>query len=409
MQATRVFSVNPQKTAHSTDRRRNAGQNAGEPKGNDPGEKKVLYIYDRVTTRKAKEREMKHRFGSAYQRHYIPRNPQQNRPPSGYAGKSRYNGNPEQGNRPRAAAFAGTREFSPGSGGAAVKKRSRLLIDNIINLFESIEERWIRDLDIAKKQAMLRKKLVEHRRGICLALVILAILTVFVIGVYKLFFVIRHMEAEGSAVYTAAEIMEASGVELGDNLYSFRADDTADSITFHCPYLKSAQITRTIPTQVSILVEDDTARYYADFYGETVALSAGLKVLGAVDDEEAKAQGLTLLKLPAVDKAVAGRVIQFADAKDERYIRELLTNVTDSALAERINMIDMRDPFDIIMNCDNTYRFQFGSTADAVLKLRMAEKTLNDSLFEKGTLARIDLSTTGEASVRYDLRLNLDE
>ena len=37
----------------------------------------------------------------------------------------------------------------------------------------------------------------------------------------------------------------------------------------------------------------------------------------------------------------------------------------------------------------------------------MANKTISDSLFETGMLAKIDLSVTGVASVQYDLRLDL--
>lgn len=108
-----------------------------------------------------------------------------------------------------------------------------------------------------------------------------------------------------------------------------------------------------------------------------------------------------------VEKAVAGRVLVFRDAKKERAIRELLTETEKSVLSDRIGMIDVRDEQNIQMNCDGTYRLTFGSGTDAGLKLRMANKTISDSLFETGMLAKIDLSVTGVASVQYDLRLDL--
>ena len=148
-------------------------------------------------------------------------------------------------------------------------------------------------------------------------------------------------------------------------------------------------------------------RYYTEIYGETVALSAGLRVLGSVDPDTAASNGAIRLYLPAVEKAVAGRVLVFRDAKKERAIRELLTETEKSVLSDRIGMIDVRDEQNIQMNCDGTYRLTFGSGTDAGLKLRMANKTISDSLFETGMLAKIDLSVTGVASVQYDLRLDL--
>jgi len=407
MQSTQTFSVKnreelrrKQNGSRTGNRSGQAGANAGRP-----GQQKVLYIYDRVTTKGSKEREMQYRFGDGYQRKYIPRDPRpkQNPPRRNAYAEETY----RRQSAPRAAAFTETREFY--SGGAAVKKRKKLVLNDIINLFESIDERWSRELDLAKKQATLQKKFVEHRRGLFLAIVTLAILTLFILGVYKLFFVVRSIDTDGSSNYTVAEIAEASGIEIGDNLYSFRTDRAESSITLFCPYLKNVEVSREIPTKVFITVEDDEARYYAEVFGETLAVSPGLKVLGKIDPAEAKAKGLTLLKLPVVDKAVAGRVLTFAQSKDERYVRELLNYVSDSALALRIGMIDLRDNYDIIMHCDNMYRLQFGSAADMELKLRYAEKTVNDPLMEQGTLARIDLSVTGEASVRFDLRLNLEE
>ena len=158
---------------------------------------------------------------------------------------------------------------------------------------------------------------------------------------------------------------------------------------------------------MTIVTENDEMRYYTDIYGETVALSAGLRVLGAVDPDAAAA-GAIRLYLPAVEKAVAGRVLVFRDSKKERTIRELLAETEKSVLSERIGMIDIRDEANIQMNCDGTYRLTFGTVKDAGLKLRMANKTISDGLFETGMLAKIDLSVTGVASVQYDLRLDLD-
>lgn len=400
----------------------------------------VFYIYDRVTTRSKKDAEMRRTFGSAVSRTYdrprpnrarrivmndpFPGNIPPQTPQNGVGGKTQTFRKPS-GAKPRRSTHDSARtagKTAPGrvqyakfdhsrgagTGGAtAVPRHKKLLLDSIVNFFDTIEERWQRDVDSAKKQAVLRRKFVEHRRGFFLALVILAILALFVFGVYRLFFVIRHVEVDTASGYSASEIQTAAGIADGDTLYSFRSADAVDAITFRLPYIKSAAITRTIPSSVTIVTENDAMRYYTEIYGETVALSAGLRVLGSVDPDTAASNGAIRLYLPAVEKAVAGRVLVFRDAKKERAIRELLTETEKSVLSDRIGMIDVRDEQNIQMNCDGTYRLTFGSGTDAGLKLRMANKTISDSLFETGMLAKIDLSVTGVASVQYDLRLDL--
>ena len=78
-------------------------------------------------------------------------------------------------------------------------------------------------------------------------LLVLLILATFVFVVYKTFFVISDIEASGMTMYTESDVIEASGIQEGDNLYSFSTADAENNITFHCPYIKNADITRTMP------------------------------------------------------------------------------------------------------------------------------------------------------------------
>ena len=298
------------------------------------------------------------------------------------------------------------RPESPSRRGETVTARPlKLLLEKVVNLFESVEERGRRDEITAKRQAIARKKLYEYRHTIGTALLVLLILAAFVFLVYKLFFVISDIDASGATMYTENGVIAASGILEGDNLYSFTASDAEERITFHCPYIKSAEISRTLPNTVTITVEEDAAMYVAEIYGERVILSAGLRVLGYADDG-ASAE-LTELVLPPVDYSVAGRVITFADERNDRYIREVLSTVSSDSFLEMsdVDRIDLTYANDIKMSISGKYIFKLGSDADCSLKLRMAEKTLTNSSFDRTKPATIDLSKVGEASVRYDPKL----
>ncbi len=292
------------------------------------------------------------------------------------------------------------------SGGAAAKTR-RGPLDGLFDFFDAVDTRlgWQRDVDAARKQAVIHKKLQEHRHGLTLALVIFLIFAVCCFGIYQLLFVVRSVEVTGSGLYTAEEIVAVTGLNENVHLYDFTTQEIADRITFYCPYIRSAELTRRLPTTVQVALEDDEIRYCANIFGQVVGLSPSLRVLGTLTAEEAA--DYILLRLPAISEAVTGRGVAFADTRNERYIQQVLNEITNSTFADRISYIDLRDEHNLILYCDGLYELQLGNTADIPIKLRMADKALNDVLFPQNTPAKVDLHVVGYASVMADLRLDL--
>ncbi|MBE6598673.1 MAG: FtsQ-type POTRA domain-containing protein [Ruminococcaceae bacterium] len=336
------------------------------------GSAEPMYIYgDRVCPKGAKQRQLYKKYGAA----------------AGYGEGM----NSRSGGRAQRGAPMGRGE---------PKKRYKIVMENIINIFESIEERRRNDVETAKRNAIMRKKFLEHRRGFFLALFMIAFLVAFVLLVYNLFFGIGSIYAENTVNYTEAEIIAASGVVEGDKLYSFRADEVENRITFFCPYIKSVDVTRKVPNKIDFAVESDKGVYYADIYGERLVLSGGLRVLGEFDP--AVHGGLTELCLPEVDYSVAGRLISFADEKQERFVRDTLGLIGRSGLSGRVGMADLRDAYSMVIYCDGLYLLKVGGEKDLAYKLKMAEKTIGDPDFNQGIPAEIDLTVLGEASVRYD-------
>jgi len=290
-----------------------------------------------------------------------------------------------------------------GGGGAAVKTKPRSFF---ADLLESLDETWLRDVDLVKKQAILHKKFVEHRRGLALAVVICIIFGLFCGGIYELLFQVRSVDIQGSSLYDSRQVLAVSGLEMENmRMYDFRKQEVVDQITLHCPFIRSVTLERNLPDTVSLILEDDRIQYCANVFGEIVALSDSLRVLGTLG--AAEAEQYVLLRLPEVTHAVAGRTLVFAEERDERYIRLVLSEMTGSRLADRISYIDLRDEHDVVMYCDGMYSLEFGNTADMKLKLRRAQTVIDDPDFPQNTPARVNLRVVSEASVRADLRLDL--
>ncbi|MBE6541468.1 MAG: FtsQ-type POTRA domain-containing protein [Ruminococcaceae bacterium] len=385
----------------------------------------VLYVYDRVCPKQSKRRQMSRTYGTSefsdVHRHSNPNRvygkafaESQRMRAEAYkkasAARERNYGSPNMKSTRGANAHAYSYRPGRAEGGEAVRERPfKLFIANIVNLFESIEERGKADERIAKQRAIARKKFSEYRHTITTALILILITALFVTFVYKTFFVIKDVGATGSEIYSSDMLVSSSGIDLGQTLYSFKSSDAAEEIIFRCPYIKSAEINRTVPNKVSITVEDDSAAYIAKIWDSYILLSSGLRVLEVLD-KKIESDDLIELILPPVDYSVGGRVIEFEDQRDDRFIRNILGEVGISSLGEfgYIDKIDLSNEYGITLQVSGKYLMKLGDESDCDLKLRMAYKTITDEQFDSDTPANIDLSTVGVASVMYDLKLSFD-
>lgn len=246
-----------------------------------------LYVYDRVCPRESKRKQILREYGTAPARQRWDRDGSPRPEPTPGSDPRRSSGRMHSGSGPRIRQAqtrgGGAYHYRPGRarGGEAVRENTlKSFRDRIVSLFESIEERGRRDETIARNQAIAWKKLVEYRRAIFTVLILLGVLALFMLAVYRLFFVIDEVDVSGSALYTDSEIISAAGFSPGDNLYSFDAGMAEDQITFCLPMIRTAEIERSIPKSVAVAVEEDVPAFVCEIWGDDVILSAGLRVLG---------------------------------------------------------------------------------------------------------------------------------
>ena len=264
----------------------------------------------------------------------------------------------------------------------------------------------------AKQEALEKAKRARRLRKIRDAVIsfvlILAVFAVMCIVVYRLLFVISDISVDGSENYSADEIIAASGVAEGDHLYSFRASSTEQSIILRCPLVSSVRVKRSAPRKVTFQITEEKSTYYADFYGEYRAMSSELRVLYSVTRDEAREQGLVLLKLPAVSKAVSGTAAQYSSVRRDSYIYDTVKALSESELWGRIGAVDLTGKYDIKMVCDGKYLLSFGDSGSADSKLRIAAAVLKDDMFSGDDKAKIDLTNLAQTGVVIDNRLELD-
>ncbi len=254
---------------------------------------------------------------------------------------------------------------------------------------------------------LARRRMLTHRGKLSLliALLMVVLIAFVALPVYKLIFVVHDVRVDGSTVYSDAEILAASGVSPGDNLYSFSSRTAESNLTLRCPRIRSLDVERAVPDSILFTVAEDTPVFYAEIYGEIWTLSGTLRVLERTDKTAAAEQGLIRLLLPEVQRALCGRVLDFGSERSTMRIREILDSVMKSAIRSSITCVDLRNLRELHMVSRGVYLLDFGNAEDVMLKLRVAQAVLADPLFDGTIRAELDLTATGSTSVVFDDQL----
>ena len=126
-----------------------------------------------------------------------------------------------------------------------------------------------------------KKSVLRLRHKTAFYIVLLSVFCIFVGAViFTVFFRVKHISVSGLTVYDDWRIIEASGITVGQNSYSFSKSDVENAITKEFPYVKSVKIRHTSPSSVELNITEDNAKYYFSLDDEYFILSSTLKVLG---------------------------------------------------------------------------------------------------------------------------------
>lgn len=121
----------------------------------------------------------------------------------------------------------------------------------------------------------------------------------------------EHTTPADTGIYTEQEIIDALGVAVGDNLYSFNSDEKAEALLQQLPYLDEADVSPQAPGTVIIRVKPAVERFKMEYNGSWLVLSDQLKVLRLLLEEPG---GLIVLdaNLPEGTDTTPGRYLTLA-------------------------------------------------------------------------------------------------
>lgn len=83
----------------------------------------------------------------------------------------------------------------------------------------------------------------------------LALVAAIVLGV-AIFFQVNDVQVQGNRIYSAEQVIEASGLESGDNLLMVNRASVVGNVQAQLPYVQKVSVGRVLPDTVVIRVQE---------------------------------------------------------------------------------------------------------------------------------------------------------
>ncbi len=225
-------------------------------------------------------------------------------------------------------------------------------------------------------------------------IVMLAVVAVIVLSMI-IFFKVKHIEVilptgenGAKAYYTAEEIIEASGINLDENLLSLSKATVAAKIHAALPYVNDIQVKKQLPGTVIIsFTEFDVTYAIQDEAGNWWLMSREGRILEATTEKEAKTHlyvtGMPI-QVPQVGDTLQAAATEGADmseiAAKQAVVREIIPALEGTVFVKQIDRVDVSTSYDLVLWWDaDRYKIRLGTTENLTYKLQFLQSTLENS------------------------------
>ena len=189
-------------------------------------------------------------------------------------------------------------------------------------------------------------------------------------------FRVKEIKVEGAKYHTEQQIIEASGIQVGDEMLAIDKNSANAKIWEACYQVKGIAIKRSFST-VKIVVTEYEDTMYTSFGGKYYAVGRDLTVLAASNRAEDFA-GLLYAELPAIAGIAVGQPILFANQEtDLGYINELVETLKAGGVMEAVSSIDVSKKYSVSYMMENGCCVELGRVGDMAVKLTLINEILS--------------------------------
>ncbi|MBW7571680.1 cell division protein FtsQ/DivIB [Caproiciproducens faecalis] len=243
-----------------------------------------------------------------------------------------------------------------------------------------------------KSRADTRKR--RRRRFLLLFYIFLflAVIVGAVVVSLTVLFKIEAIEVVGTSRYPAQAIVQAGGIQKGENLFLAHTKNAAASIEQKLPYIGTAKVSRRLPAKIVIEVTQEAVSGAMEYKGKYAVVSANGKVLELATKMP---ENCTSIKGLSLSKAEVGKDIVYGDTSQKETFQELSAAVTNNKLG-KITEMDFSNPYKILIVYDGRIIMNLGLPSDFDYKIRFAKSILDAGKIKDNERGTLNLSVAVE-------------
>jgi len=274
---------------------------------------------------------------------------------------------------------------------------------------------------LTPEERALRVKKMKRGRRIRLAIVIvgffLALSVIIVPIIFFTVFRVKNVQLEGSTLYTQEEIMEASGIENGENLFFANVEKGAQAVEKNLPYADNVTIKKKLPNTLVFYVETTDCAYAVEVSPGTYALTnSELKVLeisGVIPENVVPIVGANPVLYDLGEKLAfnvkADAETTEAEVEDEEtsrpavdqtfnLISEITTAISEYGIKD-INLINISSNTNIYLIYQKRIVLRLGDSSDIDSKLSLGKRAIEDEQNSDIVTGTVNLTVNHQAYV----------
>ena len=153
---------------------------------------------------------------------------------------------------------------------------------------------------------------------------------------------------DGASIYTVEEIVEASGLSVGDNLLFISTSNSSLNIRDALPFVNTVEITRKLPDTIYIKITESTAIANIFFAGEYYIIDSSgrlLERLGSTEDTLGAVASGNLIEIRGVEieETMVGKNLRsvFGAETKLQYMLDVLTGLEREGLENDVSFLDV--------------------------------------------------------------------
>lgn len=235
-----------------------------------------------------------------------------------------------------------------------------------------------------------RKKKRRNSLFAPLSFLLVCVAIIFGMGV---FFRVQTIEVRGAESYSEQEIIDNSGISVGDNLFFLNRAAASSRLFSRMPLVENADVKTELPNKVIITVKESIPMAYVEWEGQNWMLTGNCKLLGSV---EANALG-GLIRVVNItpESPAAGDIMKVAedDSLKLAYLQDLLSAMEELGIGSDVSEIDMANAADPTFRYLDRFTVRVGNNNNTDYKLRMLMSAVMQ--LEADMTGTMDLSSGG--------------